>query len=308
MKLRHYFFLFICVWHFFYTSSLVYAFVQNGLPPGVVATVNGTTILLEDVEALHDTTGNILVFQEKPEVQSLQEQYSNSLYTLIVYTLMLQELEKLGYHVTEKEIMQAEEEVKQDYLGEDFEKSLQEEYLDLNTWRKLMKQRLVYQKFQKHVLRPQIVLSYEDIEAYYNEHYNEFFIPEKVEIIWFQDTNSQNISCQDTLISGAKQPKEGELMLVDINRLPEKMRADLMKINPGECTPCRKEGEVFQCALLKNRYLKHQASIVEAYPRIELILLEDKLEKAYSDWLEKMLSNAKICVRPQFQLQRLYNK
>lgn len=274
----------------------------EALPPGVMAIVNGQPILLQQVEALNDIAGNTLMLREKPEVHFLQEQYGDSLYTLIIYTLMSQELQKIGLKVSDQDVLAAEEEIKQDYLGEDFEKSLQEEYLDLETWRQLMKQRITFQRFQKNILRPQISISSEEIEEYYQAHLTEFFIPEKVEIIWYQEvgTSDQGMICQKDS-NNTDMANQGDVIRIALDRLPEKMRQDLTKVQPGEYTPRRKEGEIYQCALLRNRYPAHQADMVEAYPRIELILLEQKMEKVYENWLEKIVPQAKIQVCPQFQ-------
>lgn len=281
--------------------------VEN-LPSGVMAIVNGEPITLQQVEALHDVSGNILPLREKPEVHFLQEQYGDSLYTLIIYTLMSQELGRLGLKVTEQDVLLAENEIKQDYVGEDFEKSLQEEYLDIETWRQLMKQRLTFQRFQHHVLRPKFTISSDEIEEYYSKHFSEFFIPEKVEIIWYQEVeNSQQrkIKHKDFAKNDTEQ---GDIIRVALDRLPEKMRQDLMKIKPGEYTPRHKEGEIYQYAFLRKRYPAHQADIIEAYSRIELILLEQKMEQAYEDWLEQVIPQAKIKVCPQFQPNIIYKE
>lgn len=279
-----------------------YAFALSSLPPGIMAMVNNQPITLEEVEALHDIAGNLLTLREKPEVHFLQEQYGESLYTLIIYTLMSQDLEKIGLKITDNDVLLAEEEIKQDYIGEDFEKSLQEEYLEIETWRQLMKQRLTFQRFQKNILRPKLTISIQEVEEYYNEHISEFLLPEKVEIIWYQEVenNKEGRTCQD-IKSDPAQSTQGDIIRIALDRLPKKMREDLSRIKPGEYTPRRKEGEIYQCAYLRNRYPAHQADILEAYPRIELVLLEQKMEKAYEDWLEYILATADIRVCPQFQ-------
>lgn len=278
-----------------------YAYAIDEFPSGVIAIVNGEPISLQQVEALHDVSGNMLPLREKPEVHFLQEQYGNSLYTLIIYTLMSQELSRLGLKVIEQDVLLAENEIKQDYVGEDFEKSLQEEYLDIETWRQLMKQRLTFQLFQKHVLRPKFNLSSKEIEEYYSKHCSEFFIPEKVEIIWYQELEDGQQGKVKHKSSEKGGTDQGEIIRVALDRLPEKMRQDLMKIKPGEYTPCRKEGEIYQYAFLRNKYPAHQADVIEVYPRIELILLEQKMEQAYEDWLGEVIPQAKIKVCPQFQ-------
>lgn len=281
--------------------------VEN-FPLGVMATVNGEPITLQQVEALHDISGNILPLREKSEVHFLQEQYGDSLYTLIIYTLMSQELERLGLKVTEQDVLLAENEIKQDYVGEDFEKSLQEEYLDIETWRQLMKQRLTFQRFQHHILRPKFTLSSDDIEEYYSKHCSEFFIPEKVEIIWYQEVENSQQRKSKHKDFDKNDIEQGDIIRVALDRLPEKMRQDLMKIKPGEYTPRRKEGEIYQYAFLRKRYPAHQADIIEAYSRIELILLEQKVEQAYEDWLEQVIPQAKIKVCPQFQPNIIYKE
>lgn len=311
------------------------AVYEENLPPGAVATVNGHVITLRQIEAFHDVSGEGLVMAQSPSVELLQEQYGSSLCTLIVQALMQQELKRRDLAVTDEEVLAVEAQVRADYATPElFEKELQGEYIELSVWRELTYQHLVAQRFQQRVLRPRFTIAPEEVEAYYRENKSLFLHPEQVELLWFQDADKTTVETlrvrwikeQDkktpdagtkdagTKEAGTKKETEreskpaaaastpidwdSEKVRVGPERLPAQLRKDLAVIKPGQATPVRQEGNMYQFAVLCRTLPARTLSAAEALPFIEQTLVEARLEPAYAAWIEETLPQAVIRIAP----------
>lgn len=267
---------------------------------GVMATVNGRPITLHQVESLYDVNEGAALLARNPSVEFLQEQYGASLATLIVNALILDELEKRGFPITDEEAREAEELVRADYHPGDFETMLQESYIELDAWRGLLRQRLALSRFQEKVLRPRFSISREEIEARYKADKDIYTQPEKVDIIWFQDLDKASLEARRSafLAGNADQEDDGsterESVRIGISRLPAQLRKEIASLKPGQASPIIQEGGLWQFAVLRARIPARTLSIVEAYPQLEASLIESKFEPVYDAWLAEALVRADI--------------
>lgn len=282
---------------------------KERLPPGVVATVNGQNITLRQVESLHDVSGEAPAMAENPSVELLRKQYGKNLVNLIVAALIQQELERRNISITDEELKNAEKHIRADYdPPEEFEKELQEEYLDLDTWRELMRQRLSVQRFQEQVLRPRFSITADEIKAFFAENKTSFEIPAQIEILWAEDEDKTRMEALKeqwnelikkgndsipTTVTGFP-----PVLRISPQRLPIPLRKDLTVVKPGQSTPIRYDGEVHQFAVLLQHIPARKLTVVEAYPLVEQMLMEEKLEPAYTAWLQEALTEAVIHVAP----------
>ncbi len=119
--------------------------------PGIIARVNGNQ-LPEQLEYKYDLThegvGGFV-----PSVEQVRAEYGQILGDLIVQELVAQELEQREIPVSDKELKEAEDEVRSDYPDDSFEQILIEEYIDINAWRSQLKYQLAMDKFFKDILR-----------------------------------------------------------------------------------------------------------------------------------------------------------
>ncbi len=308
--MRHFFHLCLCALLCLACLALT-ACSEEPLPEGVVATVNGKPIMLRQVEAEHDVTSMSWFGVRAPSVEQLKAQYGDSLYLLIVQELITQALAQKNIAVTDAELADAENLIRADYPEGEFEKSLIEEYIDLDLWRGMLRYTLNQEKFLKAVLRPSISISANEAEAYYTAHLAEFTQPAKTHFILISGPDQALMKkARATLAASAAPQKLAATMpglsisdlKLETERLPDAWKDAMKGLAPGKVSNVvEREGE-FHCLILVENVPANQISLVRAYPLIERSLIEEKMDGVFDAWLEKELDKADIRVSPHLLL------
>lgn len=291
--------------------------LKDKLPPGVVAEVNGEHIHLREVEALHDVTGLGVGLLPQPDaaesrflargvtrdaaVEDLRRKYGQSLTTLLVQKLMAQTLAERGMVLSDADVAQAEQEIRADYPEGEFEKSLQEEYIDPDIWRDFLRLRLAQTRFQEQVLRPMVRISAAEVASYFAEHKQDFAMPGRVSVkVYAGISKAQMEKARAELLAGETPAVNRNLTRQQLNlppdRLPTQWRQDIKEAGRGKPTPVRELDGLFQVLVLEEDVAARELTVVQAYPDIEQRLVEEKLEPVFWDWLEKTLNASTIRV------------
>lgn len=283
------------------------ACTENPLPQGTVARVNNQVITLSMLEARHDfdfiaTSGNRM-----PTLEELEEQYAQSLTSLIIQALVDQYLEKNKLSVTPEELTAEEEKIRADYSPGDFEKVLIEDYVDLDVWREFLRQDIARRNLNEKILRPAITVSAEEMEQYYSANAKKFNKPARLRILVVESPDKRKLETlrEEYLASKDIQVFEGKdgVMLHTINpqpaHLPKEMREAIRKLPPGGVTIVTKPDEafpynVYQLMVFRENIPAKNMTLPEVYPQVEGALVEQKLEAVFQDWLEHELSHSTI--------------
>lgn len=272
---------------------------------GVVATINGRAVTLNQLEAMQDATSMTADSPLPQGAERLRREYGFALTELLVLELVNQQLEKKKIPVTAAEIAAEEGVIRGDYPGNSFDTMLREESIDLATWRFLLKNHLAVQKFRKQVLRSGISIASEEVEAYYHQNSAEFIRPAWVYYITISGEDKKDVEQgRAQLLSTAdpaKVQREHPGLVVYTARMSKKrlapeLAADVAGLKPGQTTAVRKTREGFGILLLLDEGPEKRLTPTEAYPLIEDVLLDRKLQDAYTQWAETSLSKAKIRV------------
>lgn len=274
---------------------------EESLPRGVVAQVNGQPIYLRTLEIMIDTRTAGLGTLEKPSLETLRQRYGTALTSLIVHALVMQELERLGQPITEAVVKEAEDAVRRDYPDGEFEKTLTENAIDPEAWRELLAYRTGMRTFLKKVLFSRLTVPLETIEAYYAANEKNFVVSALLSLCQSISTDRaplERARTQKTL------PEDGDAVRTYCFSLPPASvppywKKEVGALKPGEFTPVRVVDGRFELVLLREATPEHKMDIVEAYPYIEQLLLEERVDAAFEDWLEKRLPTAKIRVSRQ---------
>lgn len=279
---------------------------EQQFAPGVLATVNEQPITLRQVEALHDVDGSSLVMAQSPSLELLRTQYGHTLATLMAGALITQELQHIGQSVTEGDVQLAEETVRADYPADEFEKHLLEEYIDLDAWRELLRQRLEVQRFQDRVLRPLVVLSPDEVSEYYKAHLKEFYRPQRMPLTVYTGVDRvQMENVRAGLLEGHKPVSDVSLTIDELNlpldRLFPAWKKDITATPFGKPTPVREMDGFFQFFVASEPLAARPLTVVEAYTVIEQQLVENKLEPLFQEWMTKALENARIRLSPHIK-------
>jgi hypothetical protein len=280
---------------------------RESLPAGTVATVNGQPISLRLLNAVQALS----YFQRagassELSVDALRKQYGIALASLIVHSLVVQELRKFGLEVPPERMRTEEARIRADYPGGEFEQALLETQMDIQTWRELLHNQLALRLFAENVLSRDVAPSLEEILAYYARHEKEFSYPASLYLRVLSGTDQEQVESARTALletSAALLPPgvlEQKTAMPKAS-VPEEWRKDLDALKPGEISRVRKGQFQYQAVQLLEEVPANSMSAVEAYPLVERALIEEKIEEKYADWMEQAVRKADIRVSVYLQ-------
>lgn len=281
------------------------ACTNNGDDLGIIARVNGEPIYLSQLEFQHDQFQADVVGGFVPSVESLRKEYGDILTDLIVQELVVQELVKQDLPVTDHELLKAEEVVRADYPEGAFEQMLVEEYIDLKSWRRQLKNHLAMKKFYQQVLRPKIKIDYKEAQQYYRDHISDYYLPESLRILVIRGPSREIVGKavkvylkdhdRKALATGFGEVETREVVVRE-GRLSATWKNAVGKLKPGQSSGVLTDRFGFEALVLLERSPAKVLAPAQAYPLVEEALLESKLRKAFDAWLVDSIASAQITV------------
>ncbi|WP_432736236.1 SurA N-terminal domain-containing protein [Maridesulfovibrio sp. FT414] len=270
--------------------------------PGVIARVNGKPIYLSQLDYKYDlkhdgSEGYV------PSVDQVRAEYGQMLGDLIVQELVSQELDARGTPVSDQELKKAEDEVRSDYPDDSFEQILIEEYIDINAWRSQLKYQLAMDKFYREALRPEIKIDYKEAEEYYRTHLSDFYQPAGYRMVMVKGL------AEDLVLKGVELYREGlspeeistKLRNVSVRevwirdgQMPASWKPFVETLEPGKASPIINQDKEILCLILVEKKPATLLTPLQAYPKVEKVLLERKLKDKFEQWLDEELKTAKI--------------
>ncbi len=274
---------------------------QENLPKGTVATINGKPIALYTLQALCETEFASFGQWEDTSVESLRKRYGRVLATLIVYELMIEELEAKKIFIAEEAVKKYEQDVREDYADSaetenDFDAYLREHTIDINAWRAVVRYHLAVQCFKDKILRPSFSFSLDSVTEYYTTHRESFTLPEAVKLyaVSLSDTTVlDTISTMDDL-EQLYPHIDGQRMTLDIQLLPKEVQKLLPTLGKRECAVLHAKDVPYTFFCVLARRPQQVLTISEAYAYVEDLLASERMEEALFAWLEKKLQNVRI--------------
>ncbi len=262
-------------------------------PAHVVATVNGKAITLPTLEALQEADMSGMGIFEQFSLHKLREQYGRALGSLIIFELMLQDLESKGLAVTEERVQAYEADIRADYPDDEFEKYFEENDLNLEAWRTVLRYNLASKLFTEQVLRKKFVPSLEKVEAYYETHKERFTLEDSYDLYVANAAERKPLqgikNVEDILAKlGELSPSEVSLSKSEV---PQDWQKMVYALKDSACTSIFKEENQFLIICLKEHSPSKVLTAGEAYIYIEDLLAEEEMAFMFENWLkEKMLS------------------
>ena len=278
----------------------VAACFREALPAGTVATVNGQPISLRLLNAVQ-----VLSYFQRAgtaselSVDVLRKQYGIALASLIVQSLVVQELRKIGLEVSPEQVRAEEARIRADYPGGEFEQALLEGQMDMQTWRELLHNQLALELFATKVLSRDIEASLQEVQVYYARHEQKFSIPASLYLRIISGEKQDQVENVRTALqetsaivfpSGVVEQKT----VISKAAVPEEWRKDVEILKPGDMSPVRKMQSQYQAVQMLEEVPASRMSIVEAYPLIEQALIAEKADEKYANWIEQAVLKADI--------------
>lgn len=268
-------------------------------PQGTVARVNGENIHLHSVQALLDSRSAALGIPSSPSLSEMQKRYGQALATLIVHTLVRQDLTRRGMAISDEDVDKAIQLIKSDYTGESLENFLAEAYLREDEWRQLMRDHLAIETFTTRLLLPSIRISLDEIREYYQKHEQQFKLPDAWEICLKTASSREEVEkwCQilppEPLIGDTVQ-----CLTTTEKDIPAPWQKELRKIKNNSCGKIMEEDGQWRALAVLNKTAGSKRKLSEIYALIESILIDEKKNEAFNSWLEQRLAQADIKVAP----------
>ncbi len=149
----------------------------------IVATVNNSPITLKQVRMRAQLASREVAYHTQISDEKKQEIMAKALDQLIVEELAYQEAKKTGISISEKEINNRLNEIKNGFPSEDaFNKSLAINNLDLNKYKRLIEKELLIKKINEKMFGKPITLSNKEVKDYFEKNREKFKEPEKIRL------------------------------------------------------------------------------------------------------------------------------
>ena len=212
--------------------------------------------------------------------------------------------------VTPAEVDAAVQEYYDDYPEEGLQAMLRERGMNLQSWREELRQNLIMEKLLQEVVYARVVLTDEEVAAYYEEHRADFDRPEQVRVrqilvtdpaegkqilgLLRQGEDFAELAREYSLSPDARQG--GDLGFFGRGQMPSEFDAVVFDLPVGRLSELVKTDYGYHIFRVEEKRPAARLSQKEAGQEIRRILEARKQEEAYQDWLQDLRSRASIQV------------
>lgn len=133
--------------------------------------VGNRTITVRDFLQAFELAKTAHPYTAGPGVAALQEARRQLLNEMTVELVMLNRAEEVGLSVSDAELEAAITAIRADYPPGVFEQTLSEAAVPFEAWKQRMRSRLLLEKLVETELGPRILITREEVAAYYDLHY-----------------------------------------------------------------------------------------------------------------------------------------
>jgi foldase protein PrsA len=216
-----------------------------------------------------------------------------------------------GIGVTEAELKSAIEDIKSDYPSEDeFNHMLLKQYVDYNTWKNQLKERILIDKIFQHSMDKIEPVTFEEIKYYYDNNIDLFKHPEIVKFRQIIISNNDNLDAKksmltkeksfDQLIEDIRERYPSAVVMEEAWATKEEMHETLAEAvfsgRVGLVPSPVKTPHGYHFVNVTDRRAAGVRRLPEVMAGIEERLLAEKREAFYSDWIETLKSRYPVDV------------
>jgi peptidyl-prolyl cis-trans isomerase SurA len=291
----------------------------------IVAIVNDDIVTLSEVEEIlgpYAEKVRAYGYVSGKEKEMLFDARKEIIEQLIDKKLTDQEIEKAGITVSEQEIDSQVEHVKEKNFmtDEEFREGLDREGLTLKKYRQQMKKRIQRQRLLDYKVKSKLVITQDDIKAYYEEHRNQY--SEMVEyhlrniILKVSDFDGEEEKNETRLRMEALRERlkkgesfemlarlysessladsGGDLGLFKLAELSQQIRNAIKDLPVGGYTDVLSTDQGYQMFFIEDIVKTPGKTFEQASSEIEEELYNDRLNEALKSWLDNLRKEAHI--------------
>ncbi len=280
---------------------------EDKLMPTEIARVNDEWILFSELEERRTAiTGYFADSVEAVKVPVAHWQYRRALQQLIVEKLVSQHLARKNVVLAEGAVQEFEDSIRQEYGKQDFDQMLMELGITLEQWRAKIESTLKTELLITEFLRPNIVISPEEVKEYYEANKEDFAFSEQWRFLQLSSLNKDVVEEARKELLASKNPfavkAKYSVSIRDINiekeRLPEDIMKLLSKLESWQASAVHTGAEEYACYVMLEKTPPQVLDLMTIYDRVEQMIAEEKIEPAFASWIAGMVEKSDIFVHP----------
>ena len=312
---------FFCMWG----SPLIIQSQGAEIVDRIVAVVNEDIITLSELSRSikpYEDKIHSLGYPEEKERRMLFKVREGVLNQLIDKKIEDQQIKRSNIEISEEQIDQAIERIKEKnyFTDEDLRLALAKDGLTIEAYRDKIKEEILRTRLVNFEVRSKIVITEEDIEAYYENHLDTYGGKQKyhlrhilIRIPGFADENKKleirakideilkELNAGQSFETMAKNYSEsstaaegGDLGQFELDSLSPQLQEAIKGIKSGEFTPVLETDQGYQIFFLQEILKTSGKSLEDVSPEIQRILYEENSEKKYKEWIEGLRKQSVI--------------
>lgn len=252
-------------------------------------------------------------YTQEQKSEMIRQVHEKVLNLLIDQSLTQQEANRYNISVSEIDIDAAIENfiaAKSIHL-ENLDRMLAQEGLTMETWRESFKKQILQSKLINHAVRSKVVITESEIEAYYNDHLDDFAGIRKYHLrnILSTDKNQieeiykkleQNIKFTTLAKKYSMAPNAsdgGDLGVFDITSFSEEIKSKISDLKKGKFTGIISTAQGFQIFFVQDIISEGDKTLEQAHDEIYDRLYMEQVEIKFKTWLKSLKEKAHIEIK-----------
>nr|WP_321400325.1 SurA N-terminal domain-containing protein [uncultured Desulfobacter sp.] len=299
------------IFGFFWAANCM---AQEEVVDRIVAIVNDDIVTLTQLDtAAAPYRKNIETSQESSarKKELMTQMYSQVLNQLVENSLVVQEAKRMGIAVDDADVDNAVENFKKEHNldQEQLELGLAAQGMTLEQYRERIREQITQSMIVSRAVRSKIVVTDEEINAYYNSHNQEFKSKKKYHLknIIVKDATAlaavqkklenkadfSQVAKDDSI--GSNAASGGELGTFDISSFSSEIKDALEGVGKGHYTKPVDMGNAFQILYVADIISMGQGPVQEEVEKqIQNILYREHGEAQFKKWMETLKNSAHI--------------
>ncbi len=143
---------------------------SEGLDEDVLIRVDDQVVTVAEFNQAFEVAKTAYPHNLPSNSEDLAQAQERLLNQLVVELVLAAQAEELGIQVSDQELQQAVAEIQRDYPDDLFEQTMLEQAVSYESWEKRLRIRLLIDKVIASELKEKIVITADDIAAYYEQH------------------------------------------------------------------------------------------------------------------------------------------
>ena len=281
-------------------------------PDGVVAFVNETTIMQED---LADRLHTLMEQGEftAPDKQTLARLKKEALEELVKNMLIAQQARRQNITVTDEEFQQRVQQIQAEYGGQDIQVILEQQGESYAEWERMQWETLLLDKLVEVNMGAALMVSVEEAQQYYEQHKEKYDYPAQIrasQILAYEkelaEKALQEIRNGADFAQVAQQYSEsqdatqgGDLGFFARGVMPPEFDEVIFSLNMGEVSDVIKTPYGYQIFKLTGQREAHHISFEDAKEQIKAMLAKQKRMAAVDLLMIELQKDAKILLNQE---------